>query len=208
MKKVQICQMFTGIVETTGIIEEIIVRGTNKTFWIRSDISTELKPDQSLAHNGVCLTVEETWDGCHRTTAIEETLKKTTLEDWEPGDLINLERCLSFNGRIDGHFVQGHVDTTATCEEIRTLDGSWEYRFSYHPGFAQLLIEKGSICLNGISLTIFNVSQNSFTVAIIPYTHEHTNMKQLATGQIVNIEFDMIGKYINRIMNRECKDVQ
>jgi riboflavin synthase len=148
----------------------------------------------------VCLTVENVENGLHQITAIAETLLKTNLGSWKTGSIINLERCMTMNGRIDGHIVQGHVDTTATCTNVTAKDGSWEYSFLFDEKFASLVIEKGSITLNGISLTIFNVAKNSFMVAIIPYTYEHTNMKQLQQGDTVNIEFDMIGKYVNRMM--------
>jgi riboflavin synthase len=190
--------MFTGIIESLGTIIDVNTLGTNKIFWIESPISTELKPDQSLSHNGVCLTVEEIKKGTHRVTAIEETLRKTNLGDWKPGDQVNLERCLVMNGRLDGHIVQGHVDTTATCLERKGLQGSHEFRFEFPHRFGHLVIEKGSISLNGISLTIFNVTGNQFTVAIIPYTITHTNLGQLKEGGLVNIEFDIVGKYIDR----------
>lgn len=190
--------MFTGIVETQGVIKKIIENGSNKTFWIKSPISSKLKPDQSVAHDGVCLTVEEIKANRHRFTAIAETLSKTTLGDRREGSIINLERCLKINDRLDGHFVQGHVDATATCITRKEKDGSWEFRFQYPGEFASLIIEKGSIAINGISLTVFNVYENTFDVAIIPYTFEHTNMSLLKPGQKVNIEFDMLGKYINR----------
>ena len=193
--------MFTGIIESTGIIKEVIDEGTNKTFWISSPISNELKVDQSLSHNGVCLTVEEVKDGMHRVTAIEETLVKTDINTWETGAEINLERCMQLNGRIDGHIVQGHVDCTAACIEVFGKEGSWEYRFQFDIQFAKFIIEKGSITINGISLTLFNIGIDTFTVAIIPYTFEHTNMKTLKKGDLVNLEFDMIGKYINRLQS-------
>lgn len=191
--------MFTGIIEALGSVENVFENGSNKTFWISSPLSTELKVDQSVAHNGVCLTVEEVKEGQHRVTAIDETLKKTNLHSWNIGTLINLERCLAMHGRLDGHIVQGHVDTTATCIELNALDGSWEYRFQFDRSFGALVIEKGSISVNGTSLTIFNVTDNAFTVAIIPYTYNHTNIQQVHPGSLVNIEFDMIGKYVNRI---------
>ena len=191
--------MFTGIIEEKGIITEIISTGTNKTFWIESPISGNLRIDQSVSHSGVCLTVEEINNGRHRITAIEETLKKTNLNSWKKKSVVNLERCLQMNGRLDGHIVQGHVDTVATCIDAVKKDGSWEYTIQFDPKFAALVIEKGSISLNGISLTIFDVYPNRFTVAIIPYTFEHTNMKQLMEGNEVNMEFDMIGKYVTRI---------
>ncbi len=191
--------MFTGIIETTGTIEKITSSGTNKTYWIKSLISTELKVDQSVSHNGVCLTVEAVNDDVHQLTAIEETLLKTNLGDWKEGVMVNIERCLQMNGRLDGHLVQGHVDTTATCIAVIEKNGSWEYSFEIDKQFANLVIEKGSISLNGISLTIFNVKENGFSVAIIPYTYNHTNMRFLKQGDRVNIEFDMIGKYVNRM---------
>ncbi|GEO09385.1 riboflavin synthase [Segetibacter aerophilus] len=192
--------MFTGIIEAFGIVHSIEKQGTNTTFWISSPISNELKIDQSVSHNGVCLTVEEVLEGRHRVTAIEETLKKTNLFEWQEGILVNLERCMTFNGRIDGHIVQGHVDTTATCIEKKDVDGSWEFQFQFPTEFASLVIEKGSISLNGISLTVFNVGGDTFSVAIIPYTYTHTNIQQVKEGSTVNIEFDMIGKYLNRML--------
>ncbi len=191
--------MFTGIIETTGKIEDVQVSGTNKIFRISSSLSHELKVDQSVSHNGVCLTVEAISNDNHQLTAIAETLQKTNLDQWQPGDIVNIERCLLMNGRLDGHIVQGHVDTTATCIERKSLDGSWEFRFRFPQEFAHLVIEKGSICLNGISLTVFNVGINEFSVAIIPYTFEHTNIRNILPGHAVNIEFDMVGKYISRI---------
>ena len=190
--------MFTGIIESLGTLRTSEARGTNKTFWIESPLSQELKIDQSLSHNGVCLTVEEVKEGLHRVTAIEETLQKTNIDTWKAGDLVNLERCLLMNGRLDGHIVQGHVDATATCLERKELDGSWQFRLEFPKKFAHLVIEKGSISLNGISLTIFNVKKTRFDVAIIPYTFEHTNIQSIIPGSRVNLEFDMVGKYIAR----------
>jgi riboflavin synthase len=191
--------MFTGIIEQTGLVEAIETTGTNATFWISSPLSAELKIDQSVSHSGVCLTVEEIKGNKHRVTAIEETLNKTNLGSWKTGTLINLERCMIMNGRLDGHIVQGHVDATAMCIMKLTLDGSWEYTFEFDTQFAHLVIEKGSISVNGTSLTCFNVTNNSFTVAIIPYTFEHTNMNQLEEGHYINVEFDIIGKYVQRM---------
>jgi riboflavin synthase len=168
--------MFTGIVETQGIIKKVIENEGNRTFWIKSSISSKLKPDQSVAHDGTCLTVEEVKGGQHRVTAIAETLSKTTLGDWQKSTAINLERCLKINDRLDGHFVQGHVDTSAICINKKEKGGSWEFSFQFLPEFATLIIEKGSISINGISLTIFNATETTFDVAIIPYTFEHTNM--------------------------------
>ena len=191
--------MFTGIVEAMGTVTSVEANGTNKIFWIKSPISEDLKIDQSVSHSGVCLTVDALRDGAHRVTAVAETLTKTNLAAWGKDSLINLERCMTMNGRIDGHIVQGHVDATAVCTERKDLHGSWEYRFSFDEQFASLLIEKGSVCVNGISLTAYNVTQNSFTVSIIPYTYDHTNIHEINRDSMVNIEWDMIGKYINRI---------
>lgn len=193
--------MFTGIIEAKGTITDISISDSNYTFWIESSLSSQLKIDQSLSHNGVCLTVEEIKSNMHRVTAIQETLQKTNLGNLSVGSVINLERCMTLNGRIDGHIVQGHVDTTGVCKKITNKNGSWEYLIEINPSFAGLIIEKGSICMNGISLTIFNVTKNSFTVAIIPYTFEHTNIHLLIEGATVNIEFDMIGKYVNRLQS-------
>jgi len=190
--------MFTGIIEALGRVESITDEGSGRIFWVSSPISRELKPDQSLSHNGACLTVEQVTEHQHRVTAIEETLKKTDLGSWRVGDTVNLERCMQMNGRLDGHLVQGHVDTIAICTGITTKNGSNEYTFSFPASFASLVIEKGSVCVNGISLTCYNVKENEFTVAIIPYTVDHTNMKEVKEGGSVNLEFDVIGKYIQR----------
>jgi len=192
--------MFTGIIENTGIVKEIVNTGSNKTFWISSSLSDALKIDQSLSHSGVCLTVEEVLSGMHRVTAIDETLLKTNLGQWQQGSIVNLERCMPLNGRLDGHIVQGHVDTTAECILIVEKKGSWEYSFTFPIEFSALVIEKGSISLNGISLTLFNVGSNSFSVAVIPYTYQHTNICILKTGNRVNIEFDILGKYVQRML--------
>lgn len=190
--------MFTGIIEALGHVREVNNRGGNREFWVESPLSHELRVDQSLSHNGVCLTVDELGAGAHRVTAIEETLLKTTLGIWKPGDLVNLERCLPVNGRLDGHFVQGHVDARGTCIERQEKDGSWEFRFQFPAEFAPLIIEKGSIAINGTSLTCFEVGLNEFRVAIIPYTFEHTNFSRLQISDLVNLEFDMLGKYMHR----------
>ena len=190
--------MFTGIIESLGKVLSVTENGTNKTFWLESSISNELKIDQSLSHNGVCLTVEETGQNTHRVTAIEETLRKTNLGSWKPGDEVNLERCLIMNGRLDGHIVQGHVDAVGACLKRKELKGSWEFQFEFPKKFTQLVIEKGSICLNGISLTLFDVKKTRFSVAIIPYTFEHTNIRSILPGNLVNLEFDIIGKYVAR----------
>lgn len=191
--------MFTGIIEQLGRIVRLESSGTNTHFWIESPLGPELKIDQSVSHNGVCLTVEEVISNTHRVTAIAETLGKTNLNNLQTGDFVNLERCLIMNGRIDGHLVQGHVDCTATCVKLENKLGSWEFQFEIPVGFASLIIEKGSISVNGVSLTLFNVTHHTFSVAIIPYTFEHTTMKFLKPGDLVNIEFDMIGKYVNRM---------
>ncbi|HEY8398501.1 MAG TPA: riboflavin synthase [Flavihumibacter sp.] len=193
--------MFTGIIESLGTITHTEQNGTNRIFWVSSPISGELKIDQSLSHNGVCLTVDALRPGEHRVTAIAETLEKTNLGTLAAGDPVNLERCMVMNGRLDGHIVQGHVDCTAECLEAENRNGSWEYRFRIPASFAALIIEKGSICLNGISLTIFNLALDEFTVAVIPYTYEHTNIGKVKPGDRVNIEFDVIGKYIHRMQN-------
>ncbi len=190
--------MFTGIIETTGKITAIAKNGTNISFWVASPLSHELKVDQSVSHNGVCLTVEAIDGDKHKVTAIEETLLKTDLSTWTEGGEVNIERCMIMNGRLDGHIVQGHVDATATCIERKDLDGSWEYTFQFPESFANLVIEKGSIAVNGTSLTCYNVGKDRFSIAVIPYTYEHTNIKTVVTGSIVNIEFDILGKYIQR----------
>ena len=190
--------MFTGIIESLGKVHSLSTSGTNKTFWVSSPLSSGLKVDQSISHNGACLTVEEITPGLHRVTAIRETLEKTNLGAWQEGTLVNLERCLQQGGRLDGHIVQGHVDTTGVCTGVKDLKGSWEYRIVFPVDFASLVIEKGSISLNGISLTIFDVATDAFSVAIIPYTYTHTTMQSLRPGDSVNLEFDMIGKYVQR----------
>lgn len=192
--------MFTGIVEAVGTIVHIEKQGSNKTFWIESPISPKLTVDQSVSHSGVCLTVEAIEENRHRVTAIEETLVKSNFNQLNAGDQLNLERCMLLNERIDGHIVQGHVDTTADCIGKKDLNGSWEYRFLFDEQYGPLIIEKGSIAVNGISLTLFDVGLNSFSVAIIPYTYHHTTMKHLTVGSTVNIEFDIIGKYIRRTL--------
>ena len=193
--------MFTGIIETTGKIVLVEQNGSNTSFLVASPISHELKIDQSVSHNGVCLTVEEVIDNQHRVTAIRETLDKTDLDAWKAGDTVNLERCLAFNGRLDGHVVQGHVDATAVCTHVKELNGSWQYTFEFPVEFAPYIIEKGSISLNGISLTVFNVTRNGFDVAIIPYTYGHTNIQFIKPGSTVNLEFDVFGKYVQRYLS-------
>jgi riboflavin synthase len=191
--------MFTGIIEALGTIKEIKNDGTNRIFWVESPISHELKIDQSVSHNGVCLTVDALENGLHRVTAIAETIAKTNIGSWGTGSQVNLERCMRLNDRLDGHIVQGHVDCTATCISKEDKSGSWEFRFKIPVEFEALIIEKGSISVDGTSLTIFNVSADEFSVAIIPYTFEHTTIKHTEFGKKVNIEFDIIGKYVNRL---------
>ena len=190
--------MFTGIIEATGIIKKVISNGSNRSFWVESPVSNDLKIDQSVSHNGACLTVEEINNGQHKITAIKETLNKTNCGDWKEGTTINLELCLSLNGRLDGHLVQGHVDSTAICTKKKEKSGSWIFEFEFPGEFAELVIEKGSITINGISLTVFDVKKKSFKVAIIPYTFNHTNIQFVKKNDKVNIEFDLIGKYIIR----------
>lgn len=190
--------MFTGIIEATGKVLKVTETGSNKTFWVHSLLSRQFKVDQSISHNGVCLTVEEIDEDRHRVTAIQETLEKTALQTWSEGSTINLERSLQLSSRLDGHFVQGHVDTTGLCTAIKDVNGSYEITISFSDDFAPLIIEKGSVCVNGISLTAFAITKSSFTVAIIPYTWQHTNLQFLKEGDSVNLEFDMIGKYITR----------
>lgn len=191
--------MFTGIIESLGRVIDLQRDKDNLHLIIGSDISNELKVDQSVAHNGVCLTVVALADGMHTVTAITETLNKTNLGKLRIGDLVNLERCMQMNGRLDGHIVQGHVDQTAQCTEVKELAGSWEYTFTYDPAPGNITVEKGSVCVNGISLTVVNSKNDSFSVAIIPYTFEHTNMQHLKQGDTVNLEFDIIGKYVARM---------
>lgn len=192
--------MFTGIIETVGEVRGIEKEGSNVHFDVFSHLSDELKIDQSVAHDGVCLTVVRVDGSLYRVTAIEETLQKTNLAQWAVDKKVNLERCMPANGRFDGHIVQGHVDQIALVDSIEEKDGSWVFNFSYDPASGNVTVEKGSITVNGTSLTCFNSGQGRFSVAIIPYTFEHTNFHQLQVGDRVNLEFDIIGKYIQRIM--------
>lgn len=192
--------MFTGIIECTGKVLTVSKKGTNISFWIHSPVSGELKVDQSVSHDGVCLTIEALQEGMHCVTAIEETLSKTNLNGWETNTEVNIERCMLINGRLDGHIVQGHVDTTAVCIEKKELEGSWAYTFQFPTAFANLVIEKGSVAVNGTSFTCFTIKKDAFTIAVIPYTFDHTNIRHLEKGSIVNIEFDMLGKYVQRRM--------
>jgi len=192
--------MFTGIIEKLGIVTAIEKEHSNYHFFIQSPLSHELKIDQSVAHNGVCLTVVEVKNNVHKVTAIDETLQKTNLGNWKIGDLLNIERCLPANGRFDGHIVQGHVDQTAICKKIENQNGSWKYYFEYDSSSGNLTVKKGSICINGVSLTVVDSENNGFSVAIIPYTYEHTNFKTFEIGTVVNLEFDILGKYIQKLM--------
>lgn len=192
--------MFTGIIETLGMVTNISNNKSNVDFTISSDLSHELKIDQSVAHNGVCLTVIDVSENSHTVTAIDETLQKTNLGDWQIGSLVNLERCMQMNGRLDGHIVQGHVDQTARCKAVTETDGSWLYTFEYQSNFDHVTVEKGSVCVNGISLTVVNSLNNQFSVAIIPYTYKHTNLKTVKVCSLVNLEFDIIGKYVAKLV--------
>jgi riboflavin synthase len=194
--------MFTGIIETLGRITDLRKEQGNLHISVQSSIAHELKIDQSVAHNGVCLTVVALSDDTHTVTAIEETLNKTSLGHLKVGEPVNLERCMQMNARLDGHIVQGHVDQTAVCVKFTELDGSWEYTFKYDASTGNVTVEKGSVCVNGISLTVVNSAQGRFSVAIIPYTYEHTNLHNVREGSVVNLEFDIIGKYVARLMNR------
>lgn len=192
--------MFTGIIESLAKVEKIEKEGSNFHFSFSCPFTNELQIDQSVAHNGVCLTVVDIQDSIYTVTAIEETLSRTNLGDLQTGEEVNLERCMPANGRLDGHIVQGHVDTTAECTSIKEMDGSWFFEFRYPKKTDHITVEKGSICINGVSLTVVGSSEDSFSVAIIPYTYEHTNFKDLKPGSIVNLEFDIIGKYVSRLM--------
>ncbi|MEM0993281.1 MAG: riboflavin synthase [Bacteroidota bacterium] len=192
--------MFTGIIEALGYVKAIEKEGTNVHFTIQSDISDQLKIDQSIAHNGVCLTVVQQTADTHTVTAIQETLDRSNLGDWKVGTLVNLERAMKADARLDGHMVQGHVDGTGKCLEVRSVDGSWYYKFQYTPSLTHILVDKGSICINGVSLTLVEPANNEFSVAIIPYTYEHTNFKTIQAGDTINLEFDVIGKYIAKYL--------
>lgn len=191
--------MFTGIVEEVGEVLEVKASGSNKDFVIKARVAPELRVDQSVSHNGVCLTVVDVKDDNYRVTAVEETLHRSNLGALEPGDPVNLERCLRIGDRLDGHMVQGHVDTVVVCSAVEERDGSWWFSFSL-PEHKELLVEKGSVCLDGVSLTIAALDQRSFSVAVIPYTHEHTTFRTLVVGGKVNVEFDVIGKYVARML--------
>lgn len=192
--------MFTGIIEAFGEVIRLEKDQTNLHISLKSSLAKELQIDQSLAHNGVCLTVVAQDDQSYTVTAIQETLEKTNVGDWQLGDLINLERAMMLNARLDGHLVQGHVDQIAHCTRIENEEGSWRFRFEYEPGPNNVTIEKGSITVNGVSLTVVDSEHYAFSVAIIPYTYEHTNFHRFKKGTPVNLEFDLIGKYIKRLM--------
>ena len=192
--------MFTGIIETTGIVTDTRSEADNLHITVKSAISNELKIDQSVSHNGVCLTVVELSPDHHVVTAVKETLSKSNIGSLKNGDLINLERCTKVGSRLDGHIVQGHVDQTARCTDICDQNGSWLFTFDYDPSVGNITVEKGSICVNGVSLTVVNSTEHGFSVAIIPYTYDNTNFNQLQVGSEVNLEFDIIGKYVARLL--------
>ena len=191
--------MFTGIIETLGTIKELQKENDNLHITVNSSITNELKIDQSVAHNGVCLTVIAIENDNYTVTAIQETINKTNLSDWEINDVINLERAMKLGDRLDGHIVQGHVDQVAICKNIEEANGSWYFTFEYDAALSNITIEKGSVTVNGVSLTVVNSKLNEFSVAIIPYTYEHTNFHSFKIGTKVNLEFDVIGKYVKRL---------
>ncbi|GAA3519081.1 riboflavin synthase [Aquimarina addita] len=191
--------MFTGIIEELGTVVNLVSDKTNLDITVRTNFTSELKIDQSVAHNGVCLTVVSIHEDTYTVTAIKETLDKTNLTNLTIGSIVNLERGMKLGDRLDGHIVQGHVDQTAICTSIREADGSWYFTFEYDPALHNITIEKGSVTVNGVSLTVVNSQKNDFSVAIIPYTYEHTNFHTFSQGTVVNLEFDVIGKYVKRI---------
>lgn len=192
--------MFSGIVEATGDIVQLEREESNMHFILRAPFVHELKIDQSVAHNGVCLTVVGIEAETYKVTAIDETLQRTNLSEWKVGSRVNLERCLKLQDRIDGHMVQGHVDTVARCVRVEDQGGSWKYHFAYDHANEWVTVSKGSICVNGVSLTVVDSDKGTFSVCIIPYTWEHTNFRTLQEGHLVNLEFDVIGKYVMRYM--------
>jgi riboflavin synthase len=194
--------MFTGIIEELGIVAQLENEGDNLHITIEADMAKELQVDQSVSHNGVCLTVVKQSESSYTVTAIQETLDKSNFGEFEVGDQVNLERAMILNERLDGHIVQGHVDQTAICTSVDEKDGSWMYSFSYNSSEGNVTVEKGSVCVNGVSLTVVNSELTGFDVAIIPFTHEHTNFNQIEAGTKVNLEFDIIGKYVARWMQR------
>jgi riboflavin synthase len=201
--------VFTGIIEHTGRLVARASAGTNIVFRIATELDEPIKVDQSIAHNGVCLTVTEIFENEptgrkeYTVVAVDETLRKTNLGDWQPGTLINIERCLKAGQRMDGHFVQGHVDTVGRVAQVVDLDGSWMFHFTFPAEFSNLLVDKGSICINGVSLTIVQSGEGAFSVTIIPYTYAHTNFQALRVGDAVNLEFDILGKYLHKIYGRK-----
>jgi riboflavin synthase len=192
--------MFTGIIETLATVVAIENEGSNVHFTFTSSITHELKIDQSVAHNGVCLTVVSITGNAYKVTAIDETMKRTNLGQLKLNDVVNLERCMPANGRFDGHIVQGHVDTTAICKTVNDLNGSWEFVFEYEANPQYITVQKGSITINGVSLTVVQSELHLFSVCIIPYTYEHTNFKTIAPGSSINLEFDIVGKYVARLL--------
>jgi riboflavin synthase len=196
--------MFTGIVETAAVVSKVDRKGTNVVFRFSTPLSKELKIDQSVSHNGVCLTVVDVSEESYAVEAIDETLKRSNLGLLKTGDKVNLERCMQSSGRFDGHIVQGHVDQTGLVKSIKDMNGSWLFEFQYDPAGGNITVEKGSICVNGVSLTCFNSKDDGFTVAIIPYTFEHTNFHQLKEGDRVNLEFDIIGKYVQKLLSKQA----
>jgi riboflavin synthase len=195
--------MFTGIVEAAAVVSKIEQKGTNVVFGFSTPLANELKIDQSVSHNGVCLTVVDVSEASYAVEAIDETLKRSNLGSLKIGDKVNLERCMQSSGRFDGHIVQGHVDQTGVVKSIKDMNGSWLFEFQYDPAGGNITVEKGSICVNGVSLTCFNSKDDGFTVAIIPYTFEHTNFHQLKEGDRVNLEFDIIGKYVQKLLSKQ-----
>jgi riboflavin synthase, alpha subunit len=195
-KYIKLLKMFTGIVEKIGRVAKISLQGKNRHFFIESELAPELKIDQSVAHNGVCLTVVGIQGKVYEVVAIDETLQKTSLGTWQVGDRVNLERAMKLGDRLDGHIVQGHVDQTGTCHLIEDAEGSRVFTFHYDPSIGNMTIEKGSITVNGVSLTVVNSQKGAFSVAVIPYTYEHTSFHTLKQGDKVNLEFDVIGKYV------------
>ena len=191
--------MFTGIIESLGTVKEVRKENDNLHLTITSSITNELKIDQSVSHNGVCLTVVALSEDAYTVTAIRETIEKTNVADWQVGDIVNLERAMKLGDRLDGHIVQGHVDQTGICKNVENANGSWYYTFEYDENWNNITIEKGSITVNGVSLTVVNSKKNEFSVAIIPYTYEHTNFKNFKTGTKINLEFDVVGKYVARL---------
>lgn len=199
--------MFSGIIETTGNVVHLQKEQSNLHITIRCSFTNELKIDQSIAHNGVCLTVVSIADDTYTVTAIDETLRKTNLGLLKTGDVVNLERCIRAGDRLDGHIVQGHVDQTGICTSVTDQQGSWIFQFEYDPAANNITVEKGSVCVNGVSLTVVNSQDNSFSVCIIPYTFEHTNFHTIQKGTVINLEFDILGKYISKLMQKKINPV-